>query len=458
MAGLKSVYICTNCGASSNKWLGKCPNCGEWNSFVEEIVEKQNQSSRSKSEGIVKKVSTQRLDEISTDAQTRYTTGIGELDRVLGGGIVGGSVVLLGGEPGAGKSTLLLQMCGHMCDFARILYVTGEESAHQIKLRASRLNVDSSNISIATETDVFSIMSLISELRPDLAVIDSIQTITSTEMPSAAGSVTQVRECTSLLTQMAKGEEIPLFIVGHVNKDGAIAGPKVMEHIVDTVLLFEGDRYLSYRILRAVKNRFGSTNEIGIFEMGAKGLEEIQNPSSLFLDGRDEAVSGSCVTCVMEGSRAVLSEIQSLVAKTGFGTPRRTSSGFDYNRTNLLLAVLEKRAGYFFSNLDVYINVIGGIQMNEPAADLAVAVSLVSAVLDRPVPTGIAAFGEIGLGGEVRACGNTIQRINESVRLGYNRCILAKSALPKINVKDVDASLVGISNVREIAKLFDAER
>ncbi|MEG0750789.1 MAG: DNA repair protein RadA [Oscillospiraceae bacterium] len=458
MAGLKSVYICTNCGASSNKWLGKCPNCGEWNSFVEEIVEKQNQSSRSKSEGIVKKVSTQRLDEISTDAQTRYTTGIGELDRVLGGGIVGGSVVLLGGEPGAGKSTLLLQMCGHMCDFARILYVTGEESAHQIKLRASRLNVDSSNISIATETDVFSIMSLIRELRPDLAVIDSIQTITSTEMPSAAGSVTQVRECTSLLTQMAKGEEIPLFIVGHVNKDGAIAGPKVMEHIVDTVLLFEGDRYLSYRILRAVKNRFGSTNEIGIFEMGAKGLEEIQNPSSLFLDGRDEAVSGSCVTCVMEGSRAVLSEIQSLVAKTGFGTPRRTSSGFDYNRTNLLLAVLEKRAGYFFSNLDVYINVIGGIQMNEPAADLAVAVSLVSAVLDRPVPTGIAAFGEIGLGGEVRACGNTIQRINESVRLGYNRCILAKSALPKINVKDVDASLVGISNVREIAKLFDAER
>ena len=449
---VKSVFVCTNCGASTGKWFGRCPSCGEWNTLVEEAVKKPTASQkRGESRAGAAKLLT--LEDISADIENRYTTGITELDRVLGGGVVSGSVVLIGGEPGAGKSTLLLQMCGNMSESADILYVTGEESAHQIKLRAARLGVNSSRIKIATETDVDAITATVNASAPDMVVVDSIQTITSESVPSAAGSVTQVRECTSLLTRLAKEREIPLFIVGHVNKDGAIAGPKVMEHIVDTVLLFEGDRYLSYRLLRAVKNRFGSTNEIGIFEMSSKGLAEIANPSALFLDGRDENVSGSCVTCVMEGSRAMLAEIQSLVAKTGFGTPRRTSSGFDYNRLNLLLAVLEKRAGLYFSNLDAYINVVGGIQMNEPAADLAVAISLVSAILDKPVPSNLVAFGEIGLGGEVRACGFAQQRISESGRLGFNKCVISKSALAKLTDTS-GAEIIAVKNVKELAGIF----
>ena len=454
MANLKSMYVCTECGATSTKWFGKCPGCGEWNTLVEEVVEKQTVSAK-RTGGGVKPVKIHTLDDVDARSEQRYTTGIEELDRVLGGGIVKGSVVLIGGEPGAGKSTLLLQMCGNVSRSAKILYVSGEESVHQIKLRATRLKVNAQNLLIANETDVESVVNAVAEVQPDLVVIDSIQTMNCEGVSSSAGSVTQVRECTSLLTRTAKSEDIPIFIVGHVNKDGAIAGPKVMEHIVDTVLYFEGDRYLSYRILRSAKNRFGSTNEIGIFDMMAEGLVGVTNPSAMLLEGRDDSVSGSCVTCVMEGTRPILSEIQSLAAKTGFGTPRRTASGFDYNRTNLLLAVLEKRAGYFLSSLDIYINVVGGLQMNETAVDLAVAISLVSAITDKPVPKGLIAFGEVGLGGEVRAVTNIVQRITESARLGFTKCVLPKSCLAKINGADYSIELIGISRVNEIAKLLD---
>lgn len=454
MASLKSMYICTNCGGTTTKWFGRCPNCGEWNTLTEEIVQKPSAKDRIASKAThAAKISS--LNEVSVSDEIRYSTGIKELDRVLGGGIVRGAVVLVGGEPGAGKSTLLLQMCGAVGDSARVLYISGEESLHQIKLRANRLGVDGANLHLANETDIDNIVATIEELKPDLVVVDSIQTLSSESVASTAGSVTQVRECTNLLTRTAKSEEIPIFIVGHVNKDGAIAGPKVMEHIVDTVLYFEGDKYLAYRILRSAKNRFGSTNEIGLFDMTARGLFGVENPSTMLLDGRDDSVSGSCVTCVIEGSRPILSEIQSLASKTGFGTPRRTSSGFDYNRTNLLLAVLEKRAGYFLSSLDIYINVVGGLQMNETAVDLAVAISLVSAITDKPVPKGLIAFGEVGLGGEVRAVTNIVQRITESARLGFTKCVLPKSCLAKINAADYSIELIGISRVNEIAKLLD---
>ncbi|MEG2259316.1 MAG: DNA repair protein RadA [Oscillospiraceae bacterium] len=456
MANLRSIYVCNECGANTNKWFGKCPNCGEWNTLVEEIIERQP-SSKTNGNAVRKKAALTSLCDVDMKNEIRYTTGIDELDRVLGGGIVKGSVVLIGGEPGAGKSTLLLQMCGNLSDTARVLYVSGEESVHQLKLRADRLEINAKNIMIANETDVECVASTIVEMKPDLAVIDSIQTMNYEAVTSSAGSVAQVRECTSLLTRTAKSEEIPIFIVGHVNKDGAIAGPKVMEHIVDTVLYFEGDKYLSYRILRSAKNRYGSTNEIGLFDMTSRGLSGVSNPSSMLLDGRDGSVSGSCVTCVMEGTRPILSEIQTLAAKTGFGTPRRTASGFDYNRTNLLLAVLEKRAGYFLSGLDVYINVVGGLQMNEPAVDLAVAVSIVSAVTDRPVPKELLAFGEIGLGGEVRAVTNPVSRIYEAERLGFTKCLIPKACLNKIDTKDFKIEIIGITSVREIVKVLNSD-
>jgi len=449
MAKLKSIYVCTECGATAGKWVGKCPSCSEWNTLIEEIVEaKPDKSASSKRADIVP------LDKVEFDGEIRHSTGIKELDRVLGGGVVAGSAVLIGGEPGAGKSTLLLQMCGHMSARGPIMYVSGEESANQIKLRADRLGIDSGDINIVIETEIETVINTAKTARPSLVVIDSIQTMSCSEIASAQGSVTQVRECTALLMRMAKDEGIPVFIVGHVNKDGAIAGPKIIEHIVDTVLYFEGDAYLAYRILRAAKNRFGSTNEIGIFSMTESGLVCVDNPSAMLLDGRVASVPGSCVTCVVEGTRPLLSEIQSLAAKTGFGTPRRTASGFDYNRTNLLLAVLEKRAGYFFSNLDVYINVVGGIQMSEPAVDLAAAVSLVSAVTDKPVPENLIAFGEIGLGGEIRSVANAEERIIEAQRLGFERCALPISNLKKLNRSKYSIKLIGLSGVKDIAKVF----
>ncbi|MEA5051350.1 MAG: DNA repair protein RadA [Oscillospiraceae bacterium] len=447
---LKSVFVCTNCGATSNKWFGRCASCGEWNTLVEEVVEKRAPAAPS----AAGKIKTVALQSVEYDDAQRYTTGIPELDRVLGGGIVKGSVVLLGGEPGAGKSTLLLQMCGRIAETAKVLYVSGEESVYQLKLRAKRLGVDSASILIANDTSAERIVASLDEIAPDILIIDSIQTMTCEAAASSAGSVTQVRECASLFMRTAKADGIPVFIVGHVNKDGAIAGPKVMEHIVDTVLYFEGDRYLPYRVLRAAKNRYGSTNEIGIFEMTGEGLRGVASPSALMLEGRDENASGCCVTCAMEGTRPILAEIQSLAAKTGFGTPRRTSSGFDYNRTNLLIAVLEKRAGYFLSSLDVYVNVVGGLSLDEPAADLAVAVSLASAVLDKPLPPQTVAFGEIGLGGEVRAVQNPELRIREAQRLGFEHCILPRASLHKLNAADYKIELIGIANVRELGRLF----
>lgn len=446
---LKSVYVCTNCGYNSGKWYGRCPSCGEWNSFTEEVEE----TKRAAASPAVKHISAVPVSDIDLSGEIRYTTGLTELDRVLGGGIVKGSVVLIGGEPGAGKSTLLLQVCGGVGDKARILYVSGEESARQIKLRANRLSVNSKNILIANETDIGSIVAEIEREKPDLAVIDSIQTMQSGVISSSPGTVTQVRECSSKLLNCAKSLEIPIFIIGHVNKDGAIAGPKVMEHIVDTVLYFEGDRFIAHRVLRAAKNRFGSTNEVGIFEMTSKGLQSVPNPSAVMLDGMEIGASGSCVTCMMEGSRPILSEIQSLVAKTSFVSPRRTSSGFDFNRVNLLLAVLEKRGGLALSSLDVYLNVAGGLSMNEPAADLAVVASIISSALDKAPEKETVFFGEVGLGGEVRSIPYADMRINEAERMGFKQCVLPFANINKLN-ETHSIKLIGVNTVKNLLELF----
>ena len=389
------------------------------------------------------------IHEISSSEEERYKTGFSELDRVLGGGIVKGSLNLLSGDPGIGKSTILLQICQNLGDTHKILYVSGEESARQIKLRALRLGVDRENLYILTETDVQLILEQIHTEQPDLVIIDSIQTMNLTELNSSPGSITQVRECTNLLMHGCKALDIPVFLVGHVNKDGAVAGPKVLEHIVDAVLYFEGDRQMSFRILRAVKNRYGSTNEIGVFDMGENGLTQVENPSEAMLAGRPHHVSGTCVTCVMEGSRPLLAEIQGLATSTGFGNPRRMATGFDYNRMNLLLAVLEKRGGYFFSNLDAYINIVGGLRLDEPASDLAVALALLSSLKDTPIREDTIAFGEIGLAGELRAVSQAQARISEAARLGFSRCILPYHNLKSITQPPAGMELIGAKSIRE---------
>ena len=450
----KSVFVCSQCGYESPKWYGKCPGCGEWNSMSEEMrapVSASGPKSASGGRGALRVV---QINEISADAEHRYATGLKELDRVLGGGVVKGSLVLLSGDPGIGKSTILLQICGFLGETLRVLYVSGEESAHQIKLRAQRLGVATPNLYIMCETDVQLISELIQTEKPDLVIIDSIQTMNHSDVASSSGSVTQVRECTGLLMRTAKSVDIPIIVVGHVNKDGNIAGPKVLEHIVDAVLYFEGDRHLSYRILRAVKNRYGSTNEIGVFEMLDNGLREVENPSLMLLSGRPQNASGTCVACVMEGSRPILAEVQGLVAPTGFGTPRRMATGFDYNRMSMLLAVLEKRAGYFFGNMDAYVNVVGGFKLVEPAADLSVALALVSSLKDCVVQEDVLAFGEIGLAGEIRAVGNTEQRISEAARLGFRRCVV-----PRHNLKGLASGVrdkIEIIGVRTVREAFEA--
>ena len=410
-AKLKSVYICSSCGYESAKWNGRCPSCGEWNTFEEEVVEAAQKKSGAKKapsalngEDCSDKVRT--LSQIDTEDEIRYSTGAGELDRVLGGGLVKGSLVLLGGEPGIGKSTLLLQICSYFGREHTILYVSGEESVRQVKLRADRLGVVTTNLYLLSITDAESVCSTITATRPDIVIIDSIQTMNIRDISSSSGSITQVRECTNMFMHLAKDLEIPIFLVGHVNKDGAIAGPKVMEHIVDTVLFFEGDRHQSYRLLRAVKNRYGSTNEIGVFEMLDNGLSQVENPSEMFLSGRPCGVSGSCVGCVMEGTRPILAEIQALVTKSGYSAPRRTSTGFDFSRLAIILAVLEKRAGLFYGSLDVYVNIVGGFRLDEPAADLPTALALYSSLMDMPINEKLVSFGEIGLGGEIRSISN----------------------------------------------------
>ena len=453
MAKIKTSYICSECGFESPKWYGKCPSCGEWNTLNEELNSQQTKNSFSNSFSTVNQVLA--LDDICGENDERIPTKIEEFDRVLGGGIVKGSLVLLSGDPGIGKSTILLQICQNLGSKGqKILYVSGEESANQIKLRAVRIGVTTNNLFILSQTDLATIVECIKAEKPDIVIIDSIQTMVYEQVNSSAGSITQVRECTNVFMHTAKGLGIPIFIVGHVNKDGAIAGPKVLEHIVDAVLYFEGERNYSYRILRGVKNRFGSTNEIGVFEMTADGLKEVLNPSLMMISGRPKNTSGTCVACVMEGTRPILAEVQGLVCATGFGTPRRMSTGFDYNRMSMLLAVLEKRAGYFFNNMDAYVNVVGGLKLDEPAADLTVALALVSSLKDKAVDDKTIAFGEVGLAGEIRAVNNCEQRIAEAKRLGFERCII-----PFHNYKSITNSLKStfdIIPVRNIREAFSA--
>ena len=453
MAKTKSIYVCSECGYESVKWYGKCPQCGEWNTMEEQApVALGKKGSGAKVSASV--ASVKKLKDISSDIEKRMLSGTNEFDRVLGGGIVEGSLILLSGDPGIGKSTILLQISQKIGQKNTILYISGEESARQIKLRANRLGVDTDNLYVLAETDVATIVETIKIEKPDMVIIDSIQTMIIDDLTSSAGSVTQVRECTNVFMHLAKGLGIPIFIVGHVNKDGAIAGPKVLEHIVDTVLYFEGERNYSYRILRSVKNRFGSTNEIGVFEMTQEGLKEVQNPSLLMLSGRPKNTSGTCVACTMEGSRPILAEIQGLVTASGFGTPRRMCTGFDYNRMSMIIAVLEKRAGYFFNGMDAYLNVVGGLKLYEPAADLSVAIALISSLKDAVINENTLAFGEIGLAGEIRAVNNCEQRIQEAARLGFTKCVI-----PFHNYKSLSKSIktsIDIVPVRTIRTAFEA--
>lgn len=446
----KTVYVCSSCAYESAKWYGQCPSCGEWNSLEESYIAP---SSGKKQGSSLNRAAALPIEEISETSEIRYDTGISEFNRVLGGGLVKGSVVLIGGDPGIGKSTILLQTCKYLSENKKVLYVSGEESASQIKLRAERLHVLKNNIYVLCETDAEYICELIRTEKPDIVIIDSIQTMNITDIQSSTGSVTQVRECTSLLMRTAKAQSVPIFIVGHVNKDGNIAGPKVLEHIVDTVLYFEGDKNMSYRILRAVKNRFGSTNEIGVFTMSDKGLEEVPNPSAMLLEGRPKNTSGTCVMCVMEGSRPILAEVQALVTPTGFGTPRRMTNGFDFNRMAMLIAVLEKRAGYYFANTDCYINVVGGLKIAEPASDLSVALALVSSLKDMILKDDVIAIGEIGLAGEIRGVSSAQQRVNEAIRMGFRKIII-----PYHNYKSIpeeykkQADIVGVRRIRDAFK------
>ena len=446
----KSIYICKNCGYESAKWYGKCPSCNEWGTLDEETIITENKSVKKAGTSSLKNCNVLKLDAIDSSTEFRYNTGISELNRVLGGGLVKGSLVLLSGDPGIGKSTLLLQICNYLSKDLSVLYVSGEESAYQLKMRAKRLNVKSDNLSVMCETDAEVVCEYIKTAKPNIVMIDSIQTMSIPELSSSTGSITQVRECTNLFMQTSKNNDISIILVGHVNKDGNIAGPKVLEHIVDTVLYFEGERNYSYRILRAAKNRFGSTNEIGVFEMNDTGLSQIESPSMALLAGRPINVSGTCVTCLIEGSRPILAEIQGLATTTGFGNPRRMSTGFDYNRMAMIIAILEKRAGYFFSNMDCYLNIVGGLRADEPASDLAAAVALISSLKDTVIDSETIVFGEIGLAGEIRMVNSCEQRIKESERLGFKRCIIPRQNMKKLNKSAFsDIEVIGVRNIRE---------
>ena len=444
--GKTSVYFCQSCGYESSKWIGQCPGCKEWNTFVEEVIDKK-QTEKVRKQASAAKVS--HISDISVEEQSRMGTGFLELDRVLGGGIVPGSLVLVGGDPGIGKSTLLLQVCRNLSvGKEKILYISGEESLQQIKLRAERMGKFGTSLAILCETNLDIIQEVIRQEKPKVVIIDSIQTMYNENVSSAPGSVSQVRESTSVLMQIAKGMNISIFIVGHVTKEGVVAGPRVLEHMVDTVLYFEGDRYAAYRILRGVKNRFGSTNEIGVFEMRDIGLVEVENPSEYMLNGRPEGASGSVVACSMEGTRPILIEIQALVCHSNFGIPRRTAAGCDFNRVNLLMAVLEKRARVNLSTSDAYVNIAGGIKMNEPAIDLGIALAVVSSYKDQVIDEKTVVFGEVGLSGEVRAVSMAEQRVLEAKKLGFERVIL-----PAVCMKSVEKiggiALVPVENIQD---------
>lgn len=457
----KTVFVCTECDYQSAKWLGRCPSCQSWNTMEEQIIEEPAKKS---SRGAVREgmiISESRAipyNSVGIPEYIRTKTGIGELDRVLGGGVVSGSVVLLAGEPGIGKSTLLMQLSGAVSDEGnrRVLYVSGEESQGQLKLRAERLGIDGDGLYMLTDPDVDVILREIDEIKPSIIIADSVQTLSDSRLQSSAGSVTQIRESTARLIAKAKADNISMLLVGHINKEGSIAGPKVLEHMVDAVLYFEGERRFAHRIVRAVKNRFGSTNEIGVFEMTSSGLNEVPNPSEMLLSDRPEGVSGTCAVAIMEGSRPIIAELQALTSQTVFPSPRRTSNGFDYNRLYLLLAVLEKRLGLRFSNNDIYMNVIGGLHIDEPASDMAAAMALISTILDVPVPDDLIAVGEIGLAGECRAVSDIEMRVGEAERLGFKRIVLPKRSASKI--KNAKIELVPVSSVYEMVKHFSKHK
>ena len=449
MAKAKTVFYCTNCGNETPRWQGKCPACGAWNT-IEEHIEKPSAGSsiKAKAAPVGQSKRPQRLQEISSEGETRFSTGMGELDRVLGGGAVAGSLVLVSGAPGIGKSTLLLQICNSLCADRSVLYVSGEESERQLKLRAERLGVAPESLYVLSETRLSDILEAAAETQPDILIVDSIQTLYNEENDSSPGSVSQVKDCTMSMMQLSKSNGITVFVVGHINKDGNIAGPKVLEHMVDCVLYFEGDPNSSYRLLRAAKNRFGSTNEIGVFEMQDSGLTEVPNPSQMLLEGRPEGASGTCVSCVMEGTRPVLAEVQALVAKTMLNVPRRVSDGFDFNRAVLMLAVMEKRAGMKMSMFDAYVNVIGGLRLDEPGADLPVVLALASSYRDQCIPDDLVAVGEVGMTGEIRSVSHMNQRLAEISRLGFKKCMIPRGGSEKLDIPE-GLTVYRVKNIRE---------
>ena len=443
MAKTKSVFFCTNCGNETPKWMGRCPSCGAYNT-MEEHVEKPVAPGKVKAAPVGMSRRPQRIREVDSDGEIRFSTGMGELDRVLGGGAVAGSLVLVGGAPGIGKSTLLLQICDSLCAGRRVLYVSGEESERQLKLRAERLGVSPEELYILSETRLSDIVDTVDEMKPDILIVDSIQTLYNENNDSSPGSVSQVKDCTMTMMQISKAQGITVFVVGHINKDGNIAGPKVLEHMVDCVLYFEGNPNTSYRLLRAAKNRFGSTNEIGVFEMMDTGLMEVPNPSQMLLEGRPEGASGTCVACVMEGTRPVLAEVQALIAKTTFNVPRRAADGFDFNRAVLLMAVAEKKLSAF----DAYINVIGGLHLDEPGADLPVVLAIASSYRDASIADDLVAIGEVGLTGEIRAVSHLSQRLGEVARLGFRKCMIPRSGSEKVEIPE-GLTVYRVRNLRE---------
>ena len=447
MAKAKTVFYCTACGNESPKWQGRCAACGAWNT-MEEHIEKPVAAGKAKSSPVGMSRKPQRIQEVDCDSEIRFSTGMGELDRVLGGGAVAGSLVLVGGAPGIGKSTLLLQICNSLCSGRKVLYVSGEESERQLKLRAIRLGVSPNDLYILSETRLSDVLEAVEEMQPDILIADSIQTLYNEENESSPGSVSQVKDCTMTLMHLSKSKGITVFVVGHINKDGNIAGPKVLEHMVDCVLYFEGDPNTSYRLLRAAKNRFGSTNEIGVFEMADSGLIEVPNPSQMLLEGRPEGACGTCVACVMEGTRPVLAEVQALVTKTTFNVPRRTADGFDFNRAALLLAVAEKRGGMKLSVFDAYINVIGGLRLDEPGADLPVILAIASSYRDQVIPDDLVAIGEVGLTGEIRSVSHMNQRLGEAARLGFRKCIIPRNGSDKLDIP-AGITVYRVRNLRE---------
>ena len=441
-----TTYFCSNCGYESAKWTGRCPSCHEWNTMVEAPSDR---SSNRTNTNVISDIKLSYIEDISVDDSDRYKTGYAEFDRVLGGGIVSGSLILVGGDPGIGKSTILLQVCRNIAaDGKKVIYISGEESLKQIKLRAMRIGKVSGELRFLCETNLDIIDRIVRQDIPDVIVIDSIQTMYCEDIDSSPGSISQVRESTNRLMMLAKGCGIAIFIVGHVTKEGQVAGPRVLEHMVDTVLYFEGDKSAIYRILHGVKNRFGSTNEIGVFEMQGSGLVEVPNPSEYMLSGRPIGASGAVVSCSLEGTRPIMIEVQSLVCKSAFGLPRRTAVGVDYNKVNLLMAVLEKRCHYPMSEYDAYVNIAGGIRMNEPAIDLAITIAIVSSLKDIPCDEHILIFGEVGLSGEVRAVSMAEQRVREAAKLGFTKCIMPKASCKKLSdIKDIQC--IGISTIKE---------